>query len=93
MDKTKENTRIATLLAMSEDAVKTKMAVGIENPAIYKQFIAEEELNWDYAVAAGLLSEDDVKWIKENVNEGGQDDQGADDQTEEPVNPDAPDGE
>lgn len=69
LDKTKENSRIADLLAMSEDAVKTKIAVGIDNPSIYKQFIAEEGMKWEYAVAAGLLEESDVKWIKEHVNE------------------------
>ena len=69
IDKSKENTRIADLLAMSEEAVKTKMMVGIDNPSVLKQFVAEEEVNWDYAVAAGLLEESDVKWIKEHVNE------------------------
>ena len=54
---------------MSEEAVKTKMMVGIDNPSVLKQFVAEEEVNWDYAVAAGLLEESDVKWIKEHVNE------------------------
>ena len=69
IDKSKENSRIADLLAMSTDAVKTKIAVGIENPSIYKQFVEDEEMNWDYAVAAGLLEESDVEWIKEHVNE------------------------
>lgn len=68
MDKSKENTRIATLLAMSKAALKTKMAMGITNPQVYKDFMAAEEVNWDYAVAAGLLTKEDVKWIKENVN-------------------------
>ena len=69
IDKSKENSRIADLLAMSTDAVKTKIAVGIENPSIYKQFVEDEEMNWDYAVAAGLLEESDAEWIKEHVNE------------------------
>lgn len=69
IDKSKENTRIADLLAMSEEAVKTKMMVSIDNPSILKQFVADEEMNWDYAVAAGLLEESDVEWIKEHVNE------------------------
>jgi hypothetical protein len=69
LDKTKENTRIADLLAMGTEAVKTKMMVGIDNPSILKQFVAEEEINWDYAVAAGLLEKSDVEWIKEHVNE------------------------
>lgn len=69
LDKTKENTRIADLLAMGTEAVKTKMMVGIDNPSILKQFVADEGMNWDYAVAAGLLEESDVEWIKEHVNE------------------------
>lgn len=69
IDKSKENSRIADLLAMSTDAVKTKIAVGIENPSIYKQFIKDEEMNWDYAIAAGMLEKSDAEWIKEHVNE------------------------
>lgn len=69
LDKTKENTRIADLLAMGTEAVKTKMMVGIDNPSILKQLVADEGMNWDYAVAAGLLEESDVEWIKEHVNE------------------------
>lgn len=68
MDKSKENTRIATLLAMDEAKVRTKIAMGIVNPQVYKDFIASEGLNWDYAVAAEILEEEDVKWIKEHVN-------------------------
>lgn len=68
MDKSKENTRIATLLAMDEAKVRTKIAMGIVNPQVYKDFIASEGLNWDYAVAANILEEEDVKWIKEHVN-------------------------
>ena len=69
IDKSKENSRIADLLAMSTDAVKTKIAVEIDNPSIYKQFVADEGMNWDYAVAAGLLEKADAEWIKEHVNE------------------------
>ena len=45
IDKSKENSRIADLLAMSTDAVKTKIAVGIENPSIYKQFVEDDGMN------------------------------------------------
>ena len=69
IDKSKENSRIADLLAMSTDAVKTKIAVGIENPSIYKQFVEDDGMNWDYAVAAGMLEKADAEWIKEHVNE------------------------
>lgn len=69
IDKSKENSRIADLLAMSTDAVKTKIAVGIENPSIYKQFVEDDGMNWDYAVAAGMLEKADAEWIKEHANE------------------------
>jgi hypothetical protein len=69
MDKSKENTRIADLLAMDTEKVRTKIAMGITNPQIYKDFIESEGLNWDYAVAGGILEEEDVKWIKEHANE------------------------
>lgn len=69
LDKTKENTRIADLLAMSEEDISLKMLVGINNPSIFKQFILGEGIDWNYAVSAGLLSESDVEWIKEHVNE------------------------
>lgn len=69
IDKSKENSRIADLLAMSTDAVKIKIAVGIENPSIYKQFVEDDGMNWDYAVVAGMLEKSDAEWIKEHVNE------------------------
>lgn len=68
IDKSKENTRIQNLLDMGLDAVKIKTMIGIDNPNILKQFITEEEMNWDYAVAAGLLEESDAQWIKEHFN-------------------------
>ena len=68
MDKSKENTRIETLLAMNEEAVRTKIAMGITNPQIYKEFINSEGIQWDYAVPAGLLTKEDVQWIKEHIN-------------------------
>lgn len=68
MDKSKENTRIETLLAMSEEAIKTKIAMGITNPQIYKDFMNSSSIQWDYAVSAGLLTKEDVQWIKEHTN-------------------------
>ncbi len=76
MDKSKENNRIADLLSMTTADVKRKIAIGLENPQIFSQFMQAETINWDYAVPAQLLSEDDVKWIKEHVNE---------EETEEPI--------
>ena len=61
-----DTTRIERFLAMDEDDVKKLIAVGIENPEIYEQFVNEEELNWDYAVAAQVVTADEVKWIKES---------------------------
>lgn len=82
LDKSKENTRIADLLAMSTEDIQTKIMIGIDNPSILKQCMQDETINWSYAVPAGLLSESDVKWIKEHVNE--------EDSEETPVNPDEP---
>lgn len=67
IDKSKENSRIADLLAMG-NKVGTKIAMGIQNPAIYKQFIGNGGVIWDYAVAAGLLEKADAEWIKNNSN-------------------------
>ena len=87
MDKSKENTRIATLLAMDEAKVRTKIAMGIVNPQVYKDFIASEGLNWDYAVAANILEEEDVKWIKEHANEENTDgNEPAEPSEDEPTN-------
>ena len=69
IDKSKENSRIADLLAMSTDAVKTKIAVGIENPSIYKQFVEDEEMNWNYAVAAGMLEKSDADLMNSYIEE------------------------
>lgn len=64
-----DTTRIERFLAMDEEDVKKLIAMGIDNPQIYEQFVAEEELNWDYAVAAQILTADEVEWIKENAYE------------------------
>ena len=68
IDKSKENSRIQDLLDMNLEAVRIKTMVGIDNPSILKRFVAENEMNWDYAVAAGLLEKSDAQWIKEHVN-------------------------
>ena len=41
IDKSKENSRIEELLAMSEDDLKLLCSVGINNPAMLKQFMSE----------------------------------------------------
>lgn len=68
IDKSKENTRIAKYLAMSAADVHLLCSVGINNPAILKQF-QDDTFKWEYAVAAGLLEESDVEWIKEHAND------------------------
>lgn len=75
IDKSKENTRITDLLAMTTANVRRKIAIGLENPQIFSQFMETESIDWNYAVPAQLLSEDDVKWIKEHVNEENTDEQ------------------
>lgn len=74
IDKSKENSRIADLLAMSPQQTAIKIIAGIKNPSILKQFmdsvaVENPTLDWRYAVAAGLLEWSDVEWIKEHVNE------------------------
>ena len=71
MDKSKENTRVADLMSMDASVVQTKIIMGIENPAIFNNLMENglSNLNmWPYAVAAGLIDWDDLKWIKEHVN-------------------------
>ena len=51
IDKSKENTRIAKYLAMSAADVHLLCSVGINNPAILKQF-QDDTFKWEYAVAA-----------------------------------------
>lgn len=63
MNKSKENTRVADFLAISEEDQRLKIAMGIENPQLYEDFIKTEEINYDYAVAAKILSREDVDWI------------------------------
>ena len=67
IDKSKENTRIAKYLAMNINDVYLLCSVGINNPAILRQF-QDEGFKWEYMVAAGLLEKSDVEWIKEREN-------------------------
>lgn len=62
--------RIDWLKAMPKEAQFEAIAMRIENPQIYSQFLAldEDASVWDYAYAAGLISKADVKYIKENIN-------------------------
>lgn len=71
IDKSKENTRIAKYLAMSTNDLIMLCYINIENPIFLKQ-LGTFTFNWDYMVAAGLLDWNDVKWIKEHVNQENQ---------------------
>ena len=66
INKSNENTRIARFTAMSPEDLANLCLVNINNTAICKQFVTESSFNWDYMVAAGLITWDDAKWLKEN---------------------------
>lgn len=58
--------RIDWLKAMPAAAQFEAIAMKIENPAIFSQFLAldEEASIWDYAYAAGLISKADADFVK-----------------------------
>ena len=69
--------RIDWLKAMPKEAQFEAIAMRIENPQIYSQFLASDEdaSVWDYAYAAGLISKADADFAKaeeaeESENEG-----------------------
>ena len=69
--------RIDWLKAMLAAAQFEAIAMKIENPAIFSQFLALEDNAsvWDYAYAAGLISKADADFVKaeeaeESANEG-----------------------
>ncbi len=57
--------KIEDLKAMNDEARKIAIGVKIENPQIFKEFMASDEIQWDYAVAAGVLTREEVEYIKE----------------------------
>ena len=65
---TQSQGRIDKYTAMDTEALKNVIGIKIENPQIFKEFMSAETVDWDYAVAAGLLTRADVKYIKENIN-------------------------
>ena len=71
--------RIDWLKAMPAAAQFEAIAMKIENPAIFSQFLAldEEASVWDYAYAAGLISKADADFIKaeEAEEEEGEEEQ------------------
>lgn len=59
------NSYLIDLAEMNADSLKTKLAVNIENPAIFSQYIGEENsVNWDYAYAAGLITKAEALLLK-----------------------------
>ena len=73
--------RVEKYKDMDTEALKTVIGMKIENPQIFKEFMSAETpteegeeggaepINWDYAVAAGILTRADVKYIKEEFKE------------------------
>lgn len=58
--------RIDWLKAMPAEAQFEAIAMNIENPQIFSQFLAPDEdaSVWDYAYAAGLISKADADFVK-----------------------------
>lgn len=77
--------RIDWLKAMPAAAQFEAIAMRIENPAIFSQFLAldEEASIWDYAYAAGLISKADADFIKAEEAE----EEGEEEPTQEPADP------
>ena len=67
------NSYLIDLAEMNADSLETKLAVNIENPAIFSQFIDEEgDVNWDYAYAAGLITKAEALLLKSYEEEGAE---------------------
>ncbi len=62
------NDRVNEYKDMDTEALKNAIGMRIENPQIFKEFMSAETVDWDYAVAAGILTKADVQYIKENIN-------------------------
>lgn len=77
--------RIDWLKAMPAAAQFEAIAMKIENPAIFSQFLALDENAsvWDYAYAAGLISKADADFIKAEEAE----EEGGEEPTPEPADP------
>ena len=75
--------RIDWLKAMPKEAQFEAIAMRIENPQIYSQFLASDEdaSVWDYAYAAGLISKADEDFAKAEEAEESED-EGEEEQTE-----------
>ena len=84
MDDNTEKTMVIDVEQMEEDGVEErliflakmaatsqfeKIAVNLENPYIFKQFLAlnEDAVVWDYAYAASLISKADADLMKSYI--------------------------
>lgn len=56
--------RIEKYKYMDTPVLKNVIGMRIENPQIFGEFMASDTLDWDYAVAAGILTRADVAFIK-----------------------------
>ena len=67
--------RIDWLKAKPTAAQFEAIAMKIENPAIFSQFLAldEDASIWDYAYAAGLISKADADFVKAEEAEESED--------------------
>ena len=74
VEKMREDGVEAKLIFLAEMASASqfeKIAVNLENPRIFRQFLAldEDAVVWDYAYAAGLISKADADLIKGYIEE------------------------
>lgn len=78
--------RIDWLKAMPAAAQFEAIAMKIENPAIFSQFLALDENAsvWDYAYAAGLISKADADFVKAEET---KEEEGGEEPTPEPTDP------
>jgi hypothetical protein len=91
MDISKQSqARIDWLKAMPKEAQFEAIAMRIENPQIFSQFLASEEdaSVWDYAYAAGLISKADADFIKaEEAKEAEDGEEGGEENPTTPTTP------
>ena len=82
--------RIDWLKAMPAAAKFEAIAMRIENPAIFSQFIAldEDASVWDYAYAAGLISKADADFAKAEEAEESEESEGPNEESI-PIDPGA----
>ena len=74
--------RLIFLASMDSASQFEKIAVNLENPQIFSQFLGldEDAIVWDYMYAAGLISRADAdllySYMKEEEDEGSEEESG-----------------